>query len=99
MRKVSRHHIGVSKATYEAVFERDQGRCAICFDNRPENLHLHHILTRSHKALINEPDNCIMLCSAHHRLVHRDMAYWTPILKGMVERKKKWQKDECLQKP
>lgn len=89
MRKVAKHHIGVSKATYNTVFERDGGRCALCFDDRAENLHLHHILTRAHKALINDPHNCIMLCSQHHRLVHQDMTYWQPILQGIVERREK----------
>lgn len=88
MRKVGKHHVGVSKKTYETVFIRDHGRCAICGDDRVELLHLHHIQTRSHKALINEPDNCIMLCALHHRIVHEDMNYWAPILKGIVERRK-----------
>ena len=98
MRKVAKHHIGVTKKTYETVFVRDSGRCALCGDDRIENLHLHHILTRSHRALINEPDNCIMLCALHHRIVHENMNYWAPILHGIVERRKTWQKDECLQK-
>lgn len=95
MRKVSKHHIGVSKQTYEAVFIRDSGRCAICGDDRPENLHLHHIKTRNHRRLINDPDNCIMLCSAHHRIVHQNMTYWEPILQGIVERRKVWQNVGC----
>lgn len=88
MRKVAKNHVGVNKQTYDTVFIRDHGRCAICGDDRVENLHLHHILTRSHKALINDPDNCIMLCSAHHRIVHEDMVYWEPILTRIVERRK-----------
>lgn len=88
MRKVAKNHVGVSKHTYDTVFIRDHGRCAICGDDRVENLHLHHILTRNHKALINDPDNCIMLCSAHHRIVHEDMVYWEPILTRIVERRK-----------
>lgn len=99
MRKVAKHHISVTKKTYDTVFVRDMGRCALCCDDRIENLHLHHIKTRSHKALINDPDNCIMLCSAHHRIVHQDMNYWEPILQGIVERRKKWQKDVCSPRP
>lgn len=87
MRQVSKHRIGVSRKTYEAVFTRDQGRCAICGDDRQEMLHLHHIKTRSHKALINDPNNCIMLCAFHHRIVHQDMTYWAPILQRIVERR------------
>lgn len=88
MRQVAKNHIGVTKQTYQTVFTRDKGRCAICGDDRVENLHLHHIKTRSHKALINDPDNCIMLCSAHHRVVHLDMHYWEPILHQIVEGRK-----------
>lgn len=95
MRKVAKHHIGVSKDTYNSVFIRDQGRCAICGDDRIENLHLHHIKTRSHRSLINDPNNCILLCSQHHRVVHEDMNYWVPILTGIIERRKKWLKEEC----
>ena len=69
------------------VFLRDKGRCALCGDDRVENLHLHHIKTRSHKALINDPDNCIMLCSEHHRLVHQNMRYWEPVLLTIVKEK------------
>lgn len=95
MRQVSKHHVGVTKQTYDTVFARDSGRCVLCGDDRIENLHLHHIKTRSHKALINEPDNCIMLCSQHHRVVHQDMSYWEPILQGIVERRRGWQTREC----
>ena len=98
MQKTAKHHIGVTPKTYHTVFIRDQGRCALCADDRVENLHLHHIKTRSHKALINDPDNCIMLCSQHHRIVHQDMTYWAPILTGIVERRKTWQNGECSQR-
>ena len=88
MRKVAKHHIGVTKETYQTVFLRDQGRCALCSEHRPEQLHLHHILTRHNKGKINDPNNCIMLCIQHHFIVHTDMKYWTPILQGIVERRK-----------
>lgn len=98
MRKVAKHHIGVTKKTYWTVMLRDNGRCALCGDDRLENLHLHHIETRSHKAKINDIDNCIILCSQHHRVVHENMKYWAPILHGIIERRKTWLKEGCSPK-
>lgn len=48
---------------------------------RIRNLELHHILYRSEKkVLINDVDNCIMLCSDCHRLVHKNKKLWQPVL-------------------
>lgn len=44
-------------------------------------LELHHILYRSErKDLINDVNNCIMLCSDCHRLVHKNKKLWQPVL-------------------
>ena len=85
--KVSKKRIFVKKEIYEKVFERDKGRCRLkdCICNG--GLELHHIVYRSEaKDLINEPTNCIMLCNAHHRLVHSNKHYWQPILKEMINK-------------
>jgi len=69
----------VTDKTYNAVFERDKGRCRIC--GTSYNLELHHIVYRSEaKDKINDIGNCIMLCNEHHRLVHSNKKYWKPKL-------------------
>lgn len=76
----------VTKETYNKVYERDKGKCRLADTTCNGALELHHIRYRSEaKELINEPNNCIMLCSAHHRLVHSNKHYWQPILKEMIK--------------
>lgn len=96
MRQVAKNHVGVTRETYKTVYNRDGGRCALCNENRPEALQLHHIKTRHNKALINDPANCIMLCAAHHRTVHENMRYWEPVLSEIVKRREDGRKQKIL---
>lgn len=48
IKKVSSKRIFVTKETYEKVYNRDKGKCALCGTSL--NLHLHHIM-RSWKRL------------------------------------------------
>lgn len=92
IKKVSSKRITVTEETYNKVIQRDKYKCRLahviyngisCFGG----LELHHIQYRSEaKDLINEPTNCIMLCNAHHRLVHSNKHYWQPILKEMINK-------------
>lgn len=91
IKKVSNKRITVSKETYNKVMQRDKYKCrlaCITYNGVSCNggLELHHIRYRSEaKDLINEPTNCIMLCTAHHKLVHSNKHYWQPILKEMIK--------------
>lgn len=81
IRKVSKKKEKVTEDTYKKVFERDKGKCRLKDCSCNGGLELHHIIYRSeNKNLINEPSNCIMLCNAHHRLVHSNKHLWQPIL-------------------
>ena len=80
--KVSKKRKFVSKETYWKVYERDKGCCKLCGNNQ---IQLHHIIYRSeNKNLIDEPDNCIMLCNKCHKLVHSNKHYWQSKLKEIV---------------
>lgn len=77
------HHtkkrITVSKEVYNAVIQRDNYSCRLC--GSTNWLALHHIKYRSErKDLINNIDNCIMLCENCHRTVHSNKKKWQPIL-------------------
>lgn len=86
IKKVSKKRIVVSDETYKQVYNRDNGICQLCAS--PNDIHLHHIVYRSEsKDLINEPSNCIMLCSECHRKVHSNKHKWQPILQKIVEEK------------
>ncbi len=86
IKKVSKKRLCVSKETYDKVFARDNGECAIC--GNKQTLQLHHIFGRG-KDKTDNPDNCIMLCAnCHLNVVHKNMKKWMPILNEMVERKK-----------
>lgn len=83
IKKVSKKRIVVSDETYKEVFNRDNGLCQLCA--KGTDLELHHIVYRSEdKNLINEPSNCIMLCSECHRKVHSNKKKWKPILQKIV---------------
>lgn len=82
--KVSKKKIAVTQETYKKVIERDNYKCRLSDINCNGALELHHIKYRSEaKNLINEPNNCIMLCNVHHRLVHSNKHYWQPKLLEM----------------
>lgn len=69
----------VTKKTYNYVIERDKYCCRLC--GNTNWIQLHHILYRSQrKDLINDVNNCIMLCDNCHRLVHNNKKKWQPIL-------------------
>lgn len=86
IKKVGKKRVFVKKEIYQEVFRRDKGKCRLKNDTCNGGLELHHIVYRSEdKSLINEPKNCIMLCNAHHRLVHNNKHYWQPILKEMTK--------------
>lgn len=77
--KKNRKKLTVTKETYNFVIERDNYSCRLCGSNNW--LQLHHILYRSQrKDLINDVNNCIMLCEECHRLVHSNKKKWQPIL-------------------
>ena len=78
----SKKRITVSKQTYNSVIQRDNYSCRLC--GSTNWLELHHILYRSQrKDLINDINNCIMLCSNCHKLVHNNKKKWQPILVKM----------------
>ena len=88
LNKVSKKRIFVSKNTYEEVFNRDKGLCALCSSSF--SLQYHHILYRSErKDLINEPNNGIMLCLNCHNLVHSNKKKYQPLLLEIAEKKSK----------
>lgn len=82
IKAISKKREFVSKKTYEIVFERCMGMCAICGTN--QNLHLHHIDGRG-KGKTDNPDNCIILCNyCHLEVVHKNNKYWRERLKKEV---------------
>lgn len=88
--KVSKNKERVSKETYNKVFTRDKGKCAICESQIA--LQLHHINGRG-VGKTDNPNNCIMLCAnCHLEVVHKNMKKWRPILNEkinkMIEREK-----------
>ena len=92
MNKINKKRKTVSQETYEEVFHRCNGRCAIC--GTTQNLSYHHIKYRSERPdLIDDPDNGIMLCdefanNCHKGKVHKNKKYWQPILLEMNEKLK-----------
>ena len=86
IKKKSSHKKVVSDNTYHLVLDRDV-TCRLHNKNCFGKLELHHIVYRSENVnLIDDPNNCIMLCVYHHKLVHSNKHYWQPILKEMIER-------------
>lgn len=92
IKKVSKKRITVSKKTYNEVYERCNGVCAIC--GTSQYLEYHHIYFRSERHdLIDDPNNGIMLCgefanNCHKGKAHRNKKYWQPILLDMVNKGK-----------
>ena len=90
IKKVSKNRITVKKEIYQQVYERDKGKCRLQNSTCEGGLELHHIVYRSEdKKLINEPKNCIMLCTKHHKEVHSNKHKWQPILKEMIKNEKR----------
>jgi len=86
--KVSKKRIFVKPEIYDQVFKRDKGTCQLADENCNGRLELHHIRYRSErKDLINEPLNCIFLCTFHHKLVHSNKKKYQPILLEILKNK------------
>lgn len=84
IKKVSKK-VSVTALTYNTVLKRDK-ICQLCDKTCNGRLELHHIRYRKErKDLINEPSNCIMLCTKHHKQVHSNKHYWQPILLEKVK--------------
>lgn len=89
--KVKPKKYQTSQETYNKVFERCSGKCALCLktfsspDDYGFDLHCHHIKGRG-RYLTDNPDNCIFLCDhCHNEVVHKNNKYWRPILLKIVE--------------
>lgn len=99
IKPISKKRKTVSDKTYNEVLERSKDiygvpRCQLC--KRADNLQLHHVYYRSErKDLIDEPDNCIMLCHKEfsekkcHKLVHSNKKKYQPMLLEMLSAIKK----------
>lgn len=85
IKKISKNKINVKKDIYDEVLERDKG-CRLYNKTCEGRLELHHIYYRSErKDLINDINNCIMLCTKHHKEVHSNKDYWQPKLLKMIK--------------
>lgn len=88
IKKVSNKRITVTEETYNKVMQRDKYKCVMLNYECKGKIELHHVRYRSErKDLINEPNNCICLCTFHHRLVHSNKKKYQPILLKMLENK------------
>lgn len=75
----------VTTETYQAVYDRDKGRCQLCSSNK--QIHLHHIYGRG-KDLTNNVNNCILLCQkCHLDVVHKNLKKYRPFLNEIVQKK------------
>lgn len=90
IKKVSKKRVFVKKEIYDIVYKRDK-QCRLKDKSCQGGLELHHIIYRSeNKNLINEPTNCIMLCTKHHKEVHSNKHYWQPRLKKIIGKEDKY---------
>lgn len=88
IKKVSKNRITVKKEIYNKVMQRDNYKCRLLDYTCYGKLELHHVRYRSErKDLINEPNNCVCLCTFHHKLVHSNKKKYQPILLKMLENK------------
>ena len=88
IKKVSKNRIIVKKETYNKVMQRDNYKCVMLNYECKGKIELHHVRYRSErKDLINEPNNCVCLCTFHHKLVHSNKKKYQPILLKMLENK------------
>ena len=82
IKPISKKREFVSKETYNIVFNRCNGRCAICGSYK--DLQLHHINGRG-KGKTDNPNNCIILCrTCHLDKVHMNNKYWRKELNKMI---------------
>lgn len=90
IRKVSSKRVYVKPEIYNKVIERDNYCCKLKNEQCNGVLELHHIVYRSeNKNLINDINNCIMLCTFHHKLVHSNKHYWQNKLKEIIRKEVK----------
>ena len=88
IKKVSNKRITVTEETYNKVMQRDNYKCVMLNYECKGKIELHHVRYRSErKDLINEPNNCVCLCTFHHKLVHSNKKKYQPILLKMLENK------------
>lgn len=88
IKKVSKKRITVTEETYNKVMQRDNYKCVMFNYECEGKIELHHVRYRSErKDLINEPNNCVCLCTFHHKLVHSNKKKYQPILLKMLENK------------
>ena len=99
IRPISKKRITVSEKTYNIVLDRSKDiygvpHCQFC--GSIDNLQLHHVYYRSErKDLIDNPDNCLMLCHKDfsknkcHRLVHNNKKKYQHILLDILDEIKK----------
>ena len=88
IKKVSNKRITVTQETYNRVMQRDNYRCVMLNYECKGKIELHHVRYRSErKDLINEPNNCVCLCTFHHKLVHSNKKKYQPILLKILENK------------
>lgn len=90
IKKVSSKRVYVKPEIYNKVIERDNYCCKLKNKQCNGVLELHHIVYRSeNKNLINDINNCIMLCTFHHKLVHSNKHYWQNKLKEIIRKEVK----------
>ena len=99
IKKVSKKRKTVSKNTYNIVLDRCRDfegvpHCQYC--DAVDNLELHHVYYRSErKDLIDDPDNCLMLCHRDysvnkcHRKSHNNKKKYQPLLLEILKQQKK----------
>lgn len=88
IKKVSNKRTTVTEETYNKVMQRDKGKCVMFNYECEGKIELHHVRYRSErKDLINEPNNCVCLCTFHHKLVHSNKKKYQPILLKILENK------------
>lgn len=76
----------VTTETYQAVYDRDKGKCQLCKTDK--KIQLHHIHGRG-KELTNNIENCILLCMhCHLEVVHKNLDKYRPILDEIIQKKK-----------
>lgn len=99
IRPVSNKRKTVSEKTYNIVLDRSRDiegvpHCQFC--GAVDNLQLHHVYYRGErKDLIDDPDNCLMLCHRDysrrkcHLIVHNNKDKYQPILLNILDEIKK----------